>query len=126
LSIFKITDLLKKALFMEQITDQLPALQMNTAEKENPSTIRLMQQVEMIPADNEKKVKQIICEVLGLEEIQLKPGVKFADDLGIDSLDVFALLVEIENQFRITITEEEAEKLNSPDAIIAFITRQQL
>ena len=60
--------------------------------------------------ETEKVVKQVICDKLGLEEAQLQPGLSFGDDLGIDSLDVFELIIEIENVFRINIPEDDAEK----------------
>ena len=72
----------------------------------------------------EKKVKQIICGKLGLEETQLKPGISFSDDLGVDSLDVFELIMEIESHFKIKISEEEAEKLRGPEALIEFVKKQ--
>lgn len=74
----------------------------------------------------ETKVKQLIYEKLGLEEKQLVPGILFVDDLRIDSLDLFELIIEIENVFEINIPEEEAEKLKSPDALIEYIYKQKI
>jgi acyl carrier protein len=73
----------------------------------------------------EKMVKQVICEKLGLEETQIKAGLSFSDDLGVDSLDVFELMITIEHSFGIIIPEEEAEKLRGPDSLVEFIKKQK-
>ncbi len=110
---------------MALIANQKKAFASNEIEEaQRPTSISTLVKADEANSDIEKKVKRIICEVLGLDEMQLKPGLGFSDGLGIDSLDIFALLIEMENQFRISITEEEAEKLSSPEALIAFIIRQ--
>ncbi len=58
---------------------------------------------------------------LGLEEWQLKDDADFAGDLGIDSLDVMELQIELEKEFKITIPSEEAEKLTTVGALIRHI-----
>jgi len=75
--------------------------------------------------ETEKRVKQIICGKLGLEETQIRPGISFSDDLGVDSLDVFELMIAIENDFGINIPEEEAEKLSGPDTLIEYVKKQK-
>lgn len=62
-----------------------------------------------------------MIEKLGLEETQLQPDVSFANDLGIDSLDVFELLISVESVFQITIPAEEAEKLTTPGKLVNYI-----
>ena len=88
-------------------------------------TEKTLENILSNPADTEKRIKKIICEKLGLEEIQLKPGVSFSDDLGVDSLDVFELMIEVENVFQINIPEDDVEKLRGPDTLIAFIQKQK-
>jgi acyl carrier protein len=66
-------------------------------------------------------VKDIIMYKLGLEQYQLQDSAHLQDDLGIDSLDIIELKMEIENKFDIKITEEEAEKMHTIGSIIRCV-----
>jgi acyl carrier protein len=66
-------------------------------------------------------VKDIIVYKLGLEEHQLSEKVDLRDDLGIDSLDLIELQMEIEKKFCIKITEEESEKLSTVGNLIHLV-----
>lgn len=69
----------------------------------------------------EQQVKTIIVDKLGVEESQLQSGVSFTADLGIDSLDVFELIITLEDQFHLIIPSEEAEKLDTVGKLIDYI-----
>ena len=58
-----------------------------------------------------EKVKKIIAEVLNVEEDDITPDTTFIDDLGADSLDVFQIIMGVEEEFDIEIPNEEAEKI---------------
>ena len=58
-----------------------------------------------------EKLKKIIIEVLNVEEADVTPEATFIDDLGADSLDVFQIIMGIEEEFDIEIPNEEAEKI---------------
>ena len=58
-----------------------------------------------------EKVKKIIVEVLNVDENDIKPETTFIDDLGADSLDVFQIIMGLEEEFDIEIPNEEAEKI---------------
>ena len=58
-----------------------------------------------------EKVKKIIVEVLNVEENDITPETTFIDDLGADSLDVFQIIMGLEEEFEIEIPNEEAEKI---------------
>ena len=58
-----------------------------------------------------EKVKKIIAEVLNVEEDDITPDTTFIDDLGADSLDVFQIIMGVEEEFEIEIPNEEAEKI---------------
>lgn len=58
-----------------------------------------------------EKVKKIIVEVLNVEADDIKPETTFIDDLGADSLDVFQIIMGVEEEFDIEIPNEEAEKI---------------
>ena len=58
-----------------------------------------------------EKVKKIIVEVLNVEENDITMDTTFIDDLGADSLDVFQIIMGLEEEFEIEIPNEEAEKI---------------
>ena len=58
-----------------------------------------------------EKLKQIIIEVLNVDESEIKMETTFIDDLGADSLDVFQIIMGIEEEFDIEIPNEEAERI---------------
>ena len=67
------------------------------------------------------KVTSIITDKLGVEESQVVPEASFTNDLGADSLDTVELIMELEKEFDLTIPDEEAEKIVTVGAAIAFI-----
>lgn len=69
----------------------------------------------------EEKVKRIIAEQLSVEEAQVKPEASFINDLGADSLDTVELIMALEEEFGIEISDEEAEKIQTVQAAIDFI-----
>lgn len=58
-----------------------------------------------------EKLQKIIAEVLNVEEDEITMETTFVDDLGADSLDVFQIIMGIEEEFDIEIANEEAEKI---------------
>ena len=60
-----------------------------------------------------EKLQKIIAEVLNLSEEEIIPDSTFVDDLGADSLDVFQIIMGIEEEFDIEIDNEEAEKITT-------------
>lgn len=58
-----------------------------------------------------KKLKKIIAEVLNVDEEEITMETTFVDDLGADSLDVFQIIMGLEEEFDIEIPNEEAEKI---------------
>ena len=69
----------------------------------------------------EEKVKQIIVEQLGVDEGEVTQNASFVDDLGADSLDTVELVMEFEEEFDITIPDEEAEKIQTVGQAIDYI-----
>ena len=65
----------------------------------------------MASVEVDEKVKHIIVEQLGVDEGEVKPEASFVDDLGADSLDVVELVMALEEEFGIEISDEDAEKL---------------
>lgn len=58
-----------------------------------------------------EKLQKIISEVLNVGEEEIKMETTFVDDLGADSLDIFQIIMGIEEEFGIEIPNEEAEKI---------------
>ena len=72
-------------------------------------------------ASVEEKVKHIIVEQLGVDEDEVKPEASFVDDLGADSLDVVELVMALEEEFEMEISDEDAEKLTTVKQAIEYI-----
>ena len=69
----------------------------------------------------EEKVREIIVEQLGVTPEQITPEASFIDDLGADSLDTVELVMEFEDEFDMSIPDEEAEKIQTVGAAIDYI-----
>ena len=69
---------------------------------------------------NADRVKKIIVSQLNASEEQVLPEASFIDDLGADSLDQVELVMALEEEFNAEIPEEEAEKLQTVGAVIAY------
>jgi len=67
------------------------------------------------------KVKKITSEQLGVEESQVTPEAKFIDDLGADSLDTVELVMALEEEFDLEISDEEAEKLITVQKVVDYL-----
>ena len=67
------------------------------------------------------KVKKIVVEHLGVEEGKVTPEASFIDDLGADSLDTVELVMEFEDEFELSIPDEEAEKIQTVGQAIDYI-----
>ena len=60
-----------------------------------------------------EKLQQIISEVLNVDAEEITMDTTFVDDLGADSLDIFQIIMGIEEEFDIEIPDEDAEKIVS-------------
>jgi len=60
-----------------------------------------------------EKLKKIIAEVLNVDEEEISTETTFVDDLGADSLDIFQIIMGIEEEFDIEIANEEAESIST-------------
>ncbi|MBA7703094.1 Acyl carrier protein [subsurface metagenome] len=73
----------------------------------------------------EEKIKKIICEQLEVNEKDVVPEASFVDDLGADSLDQVELIMAMEEEFDISISDEEAEKIATVRDAIAYVEKNQ-
>lgn len=60
-----------------------------------------------------EKLKEIIAEVLNVDQEEITMDTTFVDDLGADSLDIFQIIMGLEEEFDIEIANEDAEKIVS-------------
>ncbi len=74
-------------------------------------------------ADIVERVKKIICEQLDVEEKDVVPTASFVDDLGADSLDQVELIMAMEEEFDLSISDEEAEKITTVQDAINYIKK---
>ena len=71
----------------------------------------------------EERVKKIVVEQLGVEESQVTTGASFVDDLGADSLDTVELVMALEEEFKLEIPDEEAEKISTVGQAVEYIEK---
>lgn len=64
-------------------------------------------------ADIEKRMNGLLVSELGLDEAKLKPEARFEEDLEVDSLGVVELLMALEDEFGVSIPDEEAENITT-------------
>jgi acyl carrier protein len=68
-----------------------------------------------------EKVREIVCEQLGVEEEEVTMESSFIDDLGADSLDIVELIMALEEEFDLEIPDEEAEKISTVGDVVEYI-----
>lgn len=70
----------------------------------------------------QERIKQIVAEQLGVDEDQVTNEASFMDDLGADSLDTVELVMALEEEFDIEISDEDAEKIQTVQDAVDYIT----
>lgn len=68
-----------------------------------------------------ERVKEIISEQLNVDEDEISPDKSFVDDLGADSLDLVELIMALEEEFDLEISDEEAQKIRTVGEAVKFI-----
>jgi acyl carrier protein len=76
-------------------------------------------------ASVEERVIEIVCENLAVNKDQVNRNTSFQEDMGADSLDIVELVMELEEEFEITIPDDQAEKIKTVGEAIDFIEREQ-
>lgn len=70
-----------------------------------------------------EKLKKVIAEVLNVDPEEISMDTTFVDDLGADSLDVFQIIMGIEEEFDIEIAADEAEKIATVEEAVELIKK---
>ena len=72
-----------------------------------------------------QRVVDIICEQLQVSREKVKEDTSFINDLGADSLDIVELVMELEEEFKMSIPDDEAEKIKTVGDAIRYIREKQ-
>ena len=67
------------------------------------------------------KIKELIVDSLGIEEDQITMEASFKEDLKVDSLDLFEMVMSLEDEFGVEITTEELEKMVTVGDVVNYI-----
>lgn len=70
----------------------------------------------------EERVNKIVCDQMGTTPDKITRETSFINDLGADSLDTVELVMEFEDEFEISIPDEDAEQIQSVGNAIDYIT----
>ncbi|HPY04203.1 MAG TPA: acyl carrier protein [Spirochaetota bacterium] len=68
-----------------------------------------------------EKIKGVVANQLGVEESKIALETKFIEDLGADSLDLYQVIMNLEEQFGIEIPSEDAEKIKTVGDAVSYV-----
>ena len=68
-----------------------------------------------------ERVKSIVAERLGVDEDKVTPDAEFIGDLNADSLDLVEVIMAMEQEFDLEISDDEAEKIRSVQDAVSYI-----
>ncbi len=72
-------------------------------------------------AEVESRVREIISEQLGVAANEVTPEASFIEDLGADSLDIVELVMALEEEYGMEISDEDAEKIRTVKDVVDYI-----
>ncbi|HUF06049.1 MAG: acyl carrier protein [Chloroflexota bacterium] len=72
-----------------------------------------------------ERLKKIIVEQLGVDEEEVTPQASFVEDLNADSLDLVELIMSLEEEFGMEISDEDAERIQKVSDAVEFIEEHQ-
>ena len=72
-----------------------------------------------------EKIQELVSENLGIEPEKVVESASFKDDLGADSLDLFELVMSLEEEFGVKIPTEDLERINTVGDVIDYINNNK-
>ena len=72
-----------------------------------------------------EKLKKIIAEVLNVDEEEITMETTFVDDLGADSLDLFELVMALEEEFGVSIPSEDLENIKTVNDVMEYLSAKE-
>jgi acyl carrier protein len=94
-------------------------------ERQSPEASQVKLEGNTMSADILEKVQAVVADKLDVEASKVVPEANFANDLGADSLDVVELVMALEEEFGVEIPDEEAEKLETVQAVVEYVAKNQ-
>lgn len=68
-----------------------------------------------------EKIQEMIAETLGVDQEKVTEGASFKEDLGADSLDLFELVMALEDEYSVEIPSEDLEKLATVGDVVEYL-----
>jgi len=78
-----------------------------------------------VPDEIETKVIEIVAEQMGVDKSEITRETSFVNDLNADSLDTVELVMELEDEFEMSIPDDEAEKIQTVGQAIDYIRQHR-